>query len=246
MIVYLDLLLVVNFVFDYLILLTFSKIFKQKVKKIKLILGSLIGELSLIVLFIDMNGIILFCVKLLFCFLIIFITFGPKRILENMVYYFLINILLGGFIYYLKIKFNIPTLFLFMICPVILYFYTYQCKRIRNYFSNIYAVDIYFENGSVMQLKGYLDTGNMLKDPYKNRPVVIVNSKRVLKNLTNEKWYYIPFNGIEKTGIIKCFKPKRIYIEKVGLKNDVLIAITETKFQNNIDCIFGSLISEGR
>lgn len=53
--IYIDELLFLNFIIDYIIISTLAYIMKINVKRIRILLGCTIGELSIIYLFINMN-----------------------------------------------------------------------------------------------------------------------------------------------------------------------------------------------
>ena len=107
---YIDLLFIINYLFDLLILQTINVTLKRNINFKRLLLGSLVGSLSIIILFININILIF---KLFLSFIIIIVSFGYKDhiyFLKNILYFYFISILLGGFIYYLKVEFNINSI----------------------------------------------------------------------------------------------------------------------------------------
>ena len=61
--VYVDLVMIVNFILDFILLLGVSMLLKRNVNLKRVIFGSFIGGLSIIILFIPMNVITLFIFK---------------------------------------------------------------------------------------------------------------------------------------------------------------------------------------
>mgnify|MGYP001206776659 CR=1 FL=1 len=107
--IYLDLVLVLNFIFDLIILITVSYVLKRNVKSINFILGGLLGSLTTLFLFIDINSIELFFFKLVISILMTIITFSYRNIrytLKNLSYLYIVSIILGGFLYFLNITFS--------------------------------------------------------------------------------------------------------------------------------------------
>ena len=61
--IYLDLLFLLNFGFDFIIIMTTSIVLKRKSKLRRIILGSIVGALSIFFLFLPLNSISLFLLK---------------------------------------------------------------------------------------------------------------------------------------------------------------------------------------
>lgn len=252
--IYIDNLILLNFLFDTLILLTVSIILKRNIKIKRIILGGFIASLSIFTLFINFNLISLNIVKLLLMIIIVIITFGFKNIkytFDNIIYFFITNIIYGGFLYFLNIEFNyknvglafynkinINYLFLIIISPIILYIYMKCLKKLKYEFSLLKNVDIYLKNGEIIKLKGYHDTGNKLIDPYKKRYVILTNNKKIEKYMNNYNKVLVPYDTIDSHGLISCLIPKRVYIEGIGSKNNVIIGFINKEFNlNTADCI---------
>ena len=90
--IYIDVILFINFAFDFLLLFTTNIILKRKVKILRLILSSIIGSFSVLTLFININSIELFLIKILISCLMILISFGKKDFLKNITYLYFIFI----------------------------------------------------------------------------------------------------------------------------------------------------------
>ena len=223
--VYIDLLLFLNFAFDLLLLLTTSIVLRRKTLIINIIIGAFIGSLSILILFFNVNNIQLFLIKVYLSIIMCLVTFGYKDLkytITNIFSFYLVSILLGGFLYLLNIEFSydhsglifyhnglsINVIFLFIIAPIILYIYVRQTRYLRNKIGNYYKVS--FNIGRVnYNYMGYLDTGNTLK--YKGVPVIIINKKIKSK----KKKTMIPYFGIGSAGILECIFVK-IYVCDLG------------------------------
>ena len=225
--VYIDEILILNFIIDYILLLTTSKILKIQTKKYKLLLSCLLGELSLITLFISLNNITLLIIKLITCALMILISFGYndiKTFIKNIIYFYIINFFLGGTLYYFKIEALIKYEYYLLLIPLIIHIYWYFTYNLKNIFSLKYKVTVYLNNGKILYLNGFMDTGNNLIEPYNNRKVIIINKK------INENFYLVPYKTIDNSSLIKCFNPKKVYIDGIGERNDISIGIINKKF----------------
>ena len=64
-------------------------------------------------------------------------------------------------------------------------------------------------------LTGYLDTGNHLTDPYKNRPIILVNKNKI--NFNYENILLVPYDTLNNHGLLKCIVPDKIFINNPNL-----------------------------
>lgn len=136
---------------------------------------------------------------------------------------------------------SINFIVMIIISPIILYLYIKEKKEYQTNINNYYIVDIYIKE-KIYHLTGYLDTGNTLKDPYKKRPVIIINYNKIKFDL--DKTLLVPFETINETGIIKCIKPDKVIIESKEFKN-CLIGQSLKKFKlSDSDCILPNKFKE--
>ena len=73
-------------------------------------------------------------------------------------------------------------------------------------------------------LNGLMDTGNNLIDPVTRKKVIIINKK------VDEDFMLVPYKTINNESLIKCFKPKRVFIDGIGERKDVLVGVINKKF----------------
>ena len=188
MTIYLDLVFLINLFFDFILLTATKYILKQSTKLYRLILGSFIGSLSIFLLFLDINSLELFIFKIIISIFMILISFGKKDFIKNYIYFYIISIFLGGSMYFLNYTFSskhqgliffsngisINFIVMIILSPIIIYYYVKEYKNYKNTTSNCHLVSLYINNKKY-NLKGYLDTGNTLIDPYKKRGVILLN-----------------------------------------------------------------------
>lgn len=242
--VYVDLVLFLNIAMDLLLLLSVSMILKRNVKFYRIILGSLIGGLSIIFLFISINNFTLFLLKMIISILMILVTFSYKNIkyfLNNLLYLYLSSIILGGGIYLLDIQFNyknngliffnsglgINMIVLLLISPFIIYSYVKSMKKIKKDYSNFYKVDLFYKN-RIYKFDAFLDTGNRLYDPYKNRPIVLINSNKI--NISYEEAIIVPYMTASGNSVLKCVVVEKLVIDNKKTIENVLIGISSNGF----------------
>ena len=100
--IYLDLIMILNFFIDFILLLTVSVILKRNIKITRIMLGAFIGGISILLLFFNINSVLLFVLKFLISVAMTIITFkfvNIKYTLVNILYYIFINILTTNTIY---------------------------------------------------------------------------------------------------------------------------------------------------
>ncbi len=256
--VYVDMVFLLNFYLDFLLLMTTSVTLKRNVTIKRLLLGTLIGSTSIFFLFFSISSILLLFFKFFIAFFMIIATFHFKDLkytLNNLSYFYMISVILGGFLYYLNVEFsyshiglvffskklNVNGVFLLIISPIILYIYYRQSKKFKSMYNLIYDVNIIIQKQK-WHLKGFLDTGNKLVDPITNKPIILLE-KGVIEE-KNLKVYYVPYNGLEEHKLLKCFKPTSVEIEKKKFKN-VLLGISDKKFHlDGVECLLNNKIME--
>lgn len=256
--IYLDLVLLLNFVFDFLLLMSVSLLLRRNVKMYRIFLGSLLGSLSILFLFIKITSLQLFLLKFMVSILMVIVTFNYRDIKytsRNLLYLYITSIVLGGFLYFLNLEFSyknhglvfyhdglsINFIFLIIFSPIILYIYIKQGIKLKNSYSNYYQVDICLNN-KIIKCNGYLDTGNNLVDPYKKRPVILVNKNKI--KLT-DNYILVPYQSSSNHSILKCVKVDYVDIKKLGIKKNVLVGIMNSKINiDGIDCLLNNKLWE--
>ena len=241
---YLDVIFIINIWFDFLILLCVSLLLKRNIKFKRIIFGSLFGSLTFFLLFLKLNSSLLILYKLIISILICIITFSFKNLkytFNNLLYFYLVSIILGGGIYLLNNSFKsvltlnsiLNYLILLIISPIIIFIYLSQTKNLRNNYSNYHKVDILYKN-KLYHLNGYLDTGNNLFDPYKKRKIILV---KLNIKYDDTSIIYTPYESLNNVGVIKCLKVDKLFVDKKEF-NNYLIGLSNDNFRiDGINCI---------
>ena len=249
MTIYIDEVLFLNFFFDFLLLFSVQILLKRNVKILRIVLGAFVGSLTILVLFFKISSLQLFFIKLYLSILMILITFGYRNLktfLVNIVMFYIVSIFLGGFLYVLNIEFayshkgilfynngiSINFIFLIIVSPLVLYFYVKQNIMYKKKIVNTYKVNIYIGR-RVLNLNGYLDTGNTLT--FKGKPVIITNIKNTFKN----KKMYIPYTSVGASGILEGIKVRRVEVVGIGMFENIYLAFNENI---NMDVLLNGLM----
>jgi len=200
MIIYIDIIFIENIIMNTIILYATAIILKQKVKNIRLIISAVIGSIYSILMYITKLTIYSSIIsKFILSVVMAYVAFKPndvKKIFKQIIIFYLTSFVFGGvalnLIYFLRPEnINIKNgLFTgaFIIIKI-------SIKIIKTKFNtkNMYC-DINLKiNEKQIATKAMIDTGNLVKEPITNTPVVIVEEsllegiipKEILKNLEN-------------------------------------------------------------
>lgn len=238
--VYIDLIIIINFFYDFLIISATSTLLKRNVSVIRIILSSIIGELSLLTLFVSFDKLALILFKITLSIIMVIISFGKKQILENLFYFYVITIILGGLSYMLGGDAYLINLVLLMfISPFIITLYIKQIRIYKSKMNCIFDV-ILVEGINTYKFNGYLDTGNKLVDPITKLPVIMINKDL---NISAKKKFLVPYKVVNNESILECIKVDKVIIG--GINVNALLGLCEKDiFKDNIDVIINNSFRE--
>ncbi len=248
-IIYLDVFFMVNAVMDTLLLKLASLYIKPQTTFVKCVAGGIIGGvLACISMLLPYESMLLHTLfsYVVIAFLMIIVTFGKgnvKQILGRTASLYLTNILLGGalnMLYdYTYFGYIVQGIFgaiydnplnLFRLCMftsisyVIIRFITkiLQEKKLK---SNLVWVNLQFKGRDIV-LKGLIDSGNSLIDPYCRKPVHIVEYEalqRILEgvDIHREKYRVVPFHSLgQRNGLIEVIELDKLSVLIMNEQND--------------------------
>lgn len=179
-----------------------------------------------------------------------------KYTIKNIIFLYISSIVLGGALYLLNIelsyknqgiifyknKLSINFIILLISTPIILYIYIKESKNLKNNYSNYHKIEMKIKDKTI-KCNGYIDTGNKLKDPYKKRPIILMNNNYLqIKNINK---IIVPVHTIIGTSIIECIKIKELKIDNETIKKEVLLGFINKKIQiDGIECLLNNEIME--
>ena len=145
--IYLELFLVLNFILDFILLYGTKKLLKRKTSVKRILLSSIIGSISVLLLFVELTAIKLLITKIILSIFLILISFGVKNFLKNLTYFYLLSIILGGSLYLFEINvYKLNYHLLLLTTPAVIYFYIKENMKYKTIYSNNYVVEIYLDN----------------------------------------------------------------------------------------------------
>lgn len=206
MTIYMDVVLFENLCMNYIILFGSAYIIKIKIKHIRIICSSILGAIYAILAYIGIfplySNIV---VKILLSVAMIYIAYRPKNIkgaLKELIVFYLVSFALGGCAFALLYIVRPQDIFIkdgvfigtypikiALLGGILGFIITYiSFKIVKTRMSKkelIYRIQIEIK-GKTLETNVLLDTGNMLKDPISNTPVVLIEKSKLYEILPSE------------------------------------------------------------
>lgn len=275
MTIYIDVVFIENLIMNYIILYGTAIISKVTPKQIRLIIASTIGAIYAIIAYMSILKIYsTFILKIILSIIIIYIAFNPQNIktmLKQLILFYLASFVFGGAAFFLIYVVKPQDIILrngvfvgtyplkIAILGAIVGFsiIVLAFKIVRNKLSKkslFCNVKIKLNNNEI-DTTALIDTGNLLKDPISNMPVIVVERtllydilpRQILNNLENilggelenfseeikneyiSKLKVIPFSSLGKqNGMLLGIKADEINIESEEesiTKDNVIVGI---------------------
>ena len=256
MTIYIDVVLIENLIMNYIILLATGLILKIKIKHIRLIIGSLLGAIYTIIGYIGILEIYSsFILKIILSIMIVYIAYYPqtlKKMWKELLFFYLTSFVFGGvafsLIYIVKPQeiimknglflgtYPLKTVILGAIVAFVIIITAFKIIK-----SKISKKDLICEitveiEGKKIITKALIDTGNMLKEPITNTPVVVIEHTLLYdvipKEILNHLEEIIGGDFKERPEEIKnryVSKLKLIPYSSLGKQNGMLLGIKAKK-----------------
>lgn len=284
MTVYIDVVFLENLILNVIILYATSLIAKINLKIIRTLISASIGSIYAIMYYIFQIGLysnIIF--KFVLSVIMIYVAFNPKEfktLLKVLILFYLTSFVFGGaslsVIYLVNAqriniqngmiigKYTMNTIFMGIIIAFIVIVIAFKIIKSKISKNDLFC-DIRFKiNNKEIKTKAMLDTGNLLKEPITNIPVVVVEHKllydvipnEILDNIENilggdledisdevksdyiSKLKVIPFTSLGKqNGILLGIKADELIVEEMN---------SEKKIDNVIIGIYNKELSKKR
>lgn len=242
------------------VLLEITALFSKSSKSlIRFVIASLIGGLYSMIIFVDeLPSVILFLSKILSCFVIIFVAFKYVKIfsyIKSMMIFLFSSVICLGVVILATIVFNLPFISInnsvlyfdvssstIIVCAVVAYIASSIVLRLYNRtLSKNELFTLIIENkGKTATLLAFMDTGNRLREPFSNMPVILVKKSKAEFLLQNSKIRMIPVTTVNNTNLLIAFKPEKIILKtSKGEENiqNAYIALSDSINDDNFSAI---------
>ncbi len=242
--VYADILFIYNSAVDYLILSLCAKILGIEYKTIRMLLGSVLGGISSMIIFLSsLKAILNIILQIIFSAFIIFVSFkfySLKAYFRALAMFYVITYIYGGAMIgiWLLFKpqgmivnnsvayFNISPLY--FLCFTVAFYLIISVTRSllkRKFIAAQHCKITIFLHNKCAYAVGIFDTGNSLKDNFWNSQIIIV-SNRVISSLNIDfnklnddllsRFRLIPCQTIYGSGILNAIRCDKAIIEING------------------------------
>lgn len=225
---YIDVLFLVNFMMDYILLLLARKMLKCTATHGNVFMGAMTGSfLTCLIIVLPISHAVLKFILFHAVVNTAMIRFGLRiKDMRNMIKAFFTlyagGFLLGGVMEHLSQYAKIGSVFLFV--AVAAY---YVVTWIWNFLDSVQKVNRYrcraelYIGEKRYSISGIIDTGNCLHDPITNEPVSILDKKTAVKFLGDEKAEkvrYVPYQSIGKQGgLLPVLRIDKMCVENDGI-----------------------------
>lgn len=260
MTIYLDVVLTENLIMNYIILYATGIILKINIKHIRLIIASLLGAIYSIIAYMSVleiySSIIL---KIILSVVIVYISYNPqnvKQLWKHILIFYMTSFVFGGaafaLIYVVKPQeifmknglflgtYPLKTILLGAIIAFFVIITSFKIVKSKISKKDMFCIVKVKINNKEIETKVMIDTGNLLKEPISNTPVIVLEHtllydcipKEILNNLENilggefssvpeeiknqyiSKLKVIPFSSLGKqNGMLMGIKPEYIIVE---------------------------------
>ncbi len=212
MAIYLDVIWLLNFLFDSLLLYLTGILLKKKIIHWRILLGGLIGSLIILFSITPLSPYTNHPIsKLLFSIVMVAMAFGYKRFrtyIQALMIFYLATFLIGGTLigahYFIQFDFNLSSsvllasikgfgdpiswLFVLLGFPIAWYFSRRNVEGMEvTKIQYEQIIDVIFQvGGKEFSIKGLVDSGNQVYDPISRLPVMFVSLKNIEKDMPPE------------------------------------------------------------
>lgn len=264
MTIYLDIILCENLLMNYIILFATYVIIKPKTKhpQIRMILSSLLGSIYAIIIYLNILSIYTnLLAKITLSVIMVYIAFAPpniKQLLKQILIFYLVSFIFGGctfaLIYFLKpenvemkngVFVGIYPIKVGLIAGIIAFIITQIAFKINksklNNKNTFIEIELYNKN-KMTKARALLDSGNMLKEPISQKPVIVVEKAILSKIIPEEVLNYIERmvggDDQERNEMQEYLsKIRMVPFMSLGKENGMLIGIRLDKIKINTEDI---------
>lgn len=251
---------ILNFVIDYVLLLSINNIFKLRVKKLNLFFLEIFNLCNLLIcLYFDLKSYWFILGKLIVEFIIILLITDSYKLKRFVTLYFSFVVLMFsyyGFFKFLtalvkvifKSEFNknlsyfgdLTIVFLFFCYIFAVFILVSKLAKIKKLKSLLRKVS-FFAFGKHIEIMGLLDSGNVLYDTKTNLPVIIINAKIFAKYLSAKDYENITKGNYSNLQISHYLSVVTISKEETDLPIIVpkSVVISDGEKVQNVKCVIG-------
>lgn len=265
-VVYADVLFIINVYITYALLMLTALFLGLTPKRIRLLFSGVLGGLSsFLILIPGINEVVSGFIRLLLCFIFCLAAFsyrGIRQLIRQLSVFLGVNFLFAGLMFALwyfvspsavyyntgVVYFDIDALSLIIITAVCYFVIKVfgAFARLKTPENTLYDVTVSIM-GEETQLRGFLDTGNSLKDPFTSSSVIVVSRDCLKKYFPSDKPVneiieksplkirYLPCSTVSGSRLLPVFKCDNVRIKGISADftlQGVMIAVSDESIKN--------------
>lgn len=241
MVVYVDILIVINAAVNYAVLLTADKLLKRGIRLLRLLAGASLGAIFSLIVFLRIdNVILLLLIRVATTALLTLAAFGFKsrsEYLKAALMTIAVSMLYsGGFILFYQLfkppdmliindvpYFNVDPLSLILLTSVIYLILLILIKLFSERIKSTVVPLRFTVSDKEYSCIGKLDTGSDLTEPFSGSPVIIVD-KEVFSPANDTPCRIIPYTTVNGSSYLKAVKADTVSVEHKPITKQVYIA----------------------
>ena len=229
MIIYADILFLLNALITYIALLLTALIMRSPLKRVRFLIASVLGGAYALSILADIPPFVNVVLKIVMCAALVFAAYGKMNVRLFMMHallFLLINVVIGGVVLLLSLKdsrnfysdlsvsyINVSPLTIIIALGISFVAVTLinRLALKRRHKNEIYKVSLTVAQ-KTYTLIGFCDTGNGLTEPFSGLPVCVVKKGVIAELETEPLKRVIPFSSVGGNGMLYGVKAT-VYIE---------------------------------
>lgn len=230
-VIYVDVLFIINFFITFLLLSITSRLAKRSVRTFRLVIGSALGGAYSLIILVSLPPYVSLILKILSAALIIICTFGFLRVkslvLILVIYLFssfvFLGIIIGIYLIFKaqRIAVSNATVYFDIGARELLvssfFAYVFSCIIVRLYNKKASAGEIYTlkieRQGQSVTLFALADSGNRLREPFTGESVIVVSRDKIERLMPEGEMRVIPASTVSGSSFLCAFKPDRVSLK---------------------------------
>lgn len=265
-VIYADVLFILNVYITYALLMLTAVFSGLTPQRLRLLMASIIGGLSsFIILLPEINSLVSGTVRLALCVIFCLVSFSfisIRQCLRQVAIFLGVNFIFAGLMFALwyfvsptavyyntgVVYFDIDTMSL-VIMTAVCYFAVRAfgvLSRMRSPKNMLYDVTLFICEDE-FGLRGFLDTGNCLKDPFTSSDVIVVSRTALEKYFPKDKSIseiiesspvkirYLPCSTVSGSKLLPVFRADKVRIKGISADftlRGVMIAVSDETIRN--------------
>lgn len=258
MVIYGEYLFLENFITGMLIIYFTMNFYGLPAKKLRIVLGSTLCGIYAFIIFVSIHPAIALVSKLFFSALVVAIVFGfkgAKKFFQTIILFYIISFAMGGVTIGALYLFNYTGItsntavymggitYMNITLGILLFYllasYFYQIIKVKRSEQRVFVKTKICIEGHEWEYNSLIDSGNFLKDPMSERPVIVIEeeaAKTIIHSIKdkNKRYCLIPFQTVGvKTGFMEGYRLDRLIVDNMYIDKAIMAIYKGAFYKKN-------------